>query len=46
MRNRFELRLLALTLFCTARGGWFAPSLLLPLEKSEVIPPLTTFSPP
>ena len=43
MHNRFELRLLALTLFCTAFGGCVAPQLLGPLEESEVIPPLPTF---
>ena len=43
MHNRFELRLLALTLFCTALGGCVAPQLLGPLEESEVIPPLPTF---
>jgi len=43
MHNRFESRLLALTLFCTALGGCVAPQLLGPLEESEVIPPLPTF---
>jgi len=43
MHNRFESRLLALTLFCTALGGCVAPQLLRPLEESEVIPPLPTF---
>jgi len=43
MQNRFESRLLALPLFCTALGGCIAPQLLRPLEESEVIPPLPTF---
>lgn len=43
MHNRFESRLLALTLFCTALGGCVAPQLRRPLEESEVIPPLPTF---
>jgi len=43
MRNRFELRLLALTLFCIALGGCVALQSHHPLEESEGIPPLPTF---
>ena len=43
MRNRFELRLLALTLFCIALGGCVARQSHHPLEESEGIPPLPTF---
>ena len=43
MHNRFELRLLALTLFCTALGGCVAPQFRRPLDEFEVIPPLPTF---
>ena len=44
MRNRFQIRLLALPLFCAALGGCaIAPRWVQPFDESEVIAPLPTF---